>query len=163
MRVFYALLLLAGASLVVSGQSGATKPTKQVQAPFTLTISAESVVKAGSQVALKVRLTNTSNRPMNTSSQYIGGVHSGYLYDVRDGAGNLIEKKAHKESDEPIMGSLRLGKLKPSESRDEGTLVSDVYDMSRPGTYTIQLSLPISNDPKDGVVKSNPITVTVNE
>jgi hypothetical protein len=35
--------------------------------------------------------------------------------------------------------------------------------MSKPGTYAIQASAHISDDPKSSVVKSNIVTVTVQE
>ena len=51
--------------------------------------------------------------------------------------------------------------LKPGESADSVTGVSPEYDMSRPGQNVIQLSRPISDNPDDGVVKSNKVTITV--
>jgi hypothetical protein len=42
-----------------------------------------------------------------------------------------------------------------------GDFISRLYDLSQPGDYTIQLSRAVSDDPKNGVVKSNVITVTV--
>jgi hypothetical protein len=42
-----------------------------------------------------------------------------------------------------------------------GDDISLLYDLSQPGAYTVQLSRTLSDDPKDGVVKSNAITVKV--
>jgi hypothetical protein len=39
--------------------------------------------------------------------------------------------------------------------------VSRLHDMSRPGQYVIQVSRYVSDNLKDGVLKSNIITVTV--
>jgi len=36
-----------------------------------------------------------------------------------------------------------------------------LFDMSKPGTYTVQVSRGISSDEKKGAVKSNQITITV--
>jgi hypothetical protein len=41
------------------------------------------------------------------------------------------------------------------------TGISPRYDPSQPGEYVIQLSRPISDDPKNGVVKSDKLTITV--
>jgi hypothetical protein len=51
--------------------------------------------------------------------------------------------------------------LRPGESKIDYAQVSDWYDMTKPGTYTIQVSAHVTNDPKSDVVKSNIITVTV--
>jgi len=52
---------------------------------------------------------------------------------------------------------------RPNESTKENIALSDLYDLSHPGQYTIQVSRAVSDKPKDGVVKSNTITVTVTE
>lgn len=51
--------------------------------------------------------------------------------------------------------------LQPSESNIDRGDVSQAFDMSKPGTYTIQLSQHVANDPKSDVVKSNIVTITV--
>jgi hypothetical protein len=42
-----------------------------------------------------------------------------------------------------------------------GDFVSRLFDLGKLSQYTVQLSRAVSDDPKDGVVKSNTITVTV--
>jgi hypothetical protein len=54
-------------------------------------------------------------------------------------------------------------KLKPGEAQAGTATITRLYDLSRPGNYTIQVSQPLSDNPEDGVVKSNTITVTVTE
>ena len=50
--------------------------------------------------------------------------------------------------------------LKPGESAEEVTAIGGQYDLA-PGKYAVQLLRRVSSDPKEGVVKSNTITVTV--
>ena len=40
-------------------------------------------------------------------------------------------------------------------------MVSRLFDFSRPGKYSIEVSRHISSDPKSEIVKSNTITVNV--
>ena len=51
--------------------------------------------------------------------------------------------------------------LQPGESNIDRDDVSQAFDMSNPGTSTIQLWQHVANDPKSDVVGSNIITVTV--
>jgi hypothetical protein len=165
MKALFIPLLLAGISVAVPNQSDGAN---QVKPPFSITISTETpTVKAGAEVSIKVRITNASNHDINASSAYYRGVDGGmdasYDEEVRDSKGNLAKRKqsSEPESEVPLTGSIRLRTLKPGESADAVTGVSQQYDMSRPGQYGIQLSRRISDNPKDGVVKSNKITVTV--
>jgi hypothetical protein len=50
----------------------------------------------------------------------------------------------------------------PGESMDiPGHFISRLYHLIRPGEYTIQLSRAVNDDPKNGFVKSNKITLAV--
>jgi len=53
--------------------------------------------------------------------------------------------------------------LRPNESTKETIALSNLYNLSHPGQYTIRMSRAVSNNPRDGVVKSNKIAVTVTE
>ncbi len=54
--------------------------------------------------------------------------------------------------------------LKPGESMDiNGDYLSRLYDLSQPGEYMVQLSRTVSGDPKDGVVKSNTIALSITD
>jgi hypothetical protein len=158
MKMFYLILVFASACLIPLDQSEAQQANTP-KAPFLLTINAKTPVKAGSAVEVKIRLTNISDRELNASTSFEEGLDSRYLYDIRDSDGRVVEKK---ERQHPIFDeSSRSHTLKPGESRDGSSLVSKVYVMSQPGKYVFQLSLPVSNDMKDGVVKSNKISITV--
>ncbi len=60
-----------------------------------------------------------------------------------------------------LIGSDAATLLKPGEKLEEDTVLSTVFDLTSPGEYEVQLSRPVSDDPKDGVVKSNIIAITV--
>jgi hypothetical protein len=157
----FLLILIVYNSPGVCGQANGAKQPKKASAPFSLFISGPASAPAGSPVKVTVRLTNTSNHQINGSIEYdVSGVDYGYLYEVRDGKGDLIEQKKHDWS-RSGQNSVEVIMLKPGESRDNVTLVSAAYDLSKPGKYTIQISMPVSNDPGAALVKSNAITVTV--
>ena len=40
-------------------------------------------------------------------------------------------------------------------------IISRFHDLTRPGNYEVQLSRVISNDEKNGLAKSNKITITI--
>jgi hypothetical protein len=148
---------------------------KTVEQSLVITIAAENpapqtgpdsyIVKAGSEVFIKVHLTNTSRH--NLSLDYDGdsraGVAFSHRYEVRDSSGHSVQQRPIGH---PEIGSTAHGWpsriVKPGESMDiNGDHISRLYDLSQAGRYTIQLSRVVSADAKDGVVKSNTITVTV--
>jgi hypothetical protein len=148
---------------------------KTVGQPFVVTISLEDpgsqtgansyTVKAGSEVFIKVHLTNTSKRKRSLSYDKDSrtNVDFSHRYEIRDNKGNPVQKRAISH---PEIGSTGHGWpariLKSSESMDiTGDYISRLYDLSQLDAYTIQLSRSVSDDPNDGVVKSNTITVAV--
>jgi hypothetical protein len=143
--------------------------------PFTATIGVENLgsqtgpdsytVKAGSDVFIKVHLTNISKRKLSLGYDKDSRTNVDFFhqYEIRDGNGDLAEKR---KIDHPEIGSTGHGWpariLKPGESMDiTGDFISRLFDLSQLSQYTVQLSRAVSDDPKDGVVKSNTITVTV--
>jgi hypothetical protein len=142
--------------------------------PFTALIGVENpvsqtgpdsyTVKAGSDVFIKVHLTNISKRKLSLGYDKDSRTNVDFFhqYEICDSKGNAAEKRkiAH-----PEIGSTGHGWpariLKPGESMDiTGDFVSRLFDLSQLSQYTVQLSRAISDNPKDGVVKSNTITVT---
>jgi hypothetical protein len=149
------LLLFCVASVsVVMGQGGSA------QDPFSIVIRApKTVVRAGMPVEIRIRMTNRSDREIVPLAFYSLGADIAYKYEVRDKSGKHV---ANKTIFHPIYASGFDRSLKRGESADEeSSLVSDVRDMSAPGQYTIQVSRTVSENPKDGIVRSNTITVTV--
>ena len=133
------------------------------KAPFTIEISTDRpAVKAGSEVSIKVHLTNTSKRVLDCSGTIsnMTGVDPNYVFEVRDDANRAVPLRVYEHpglaTGQPISRS-----LKPGESFTDEQEVSRLIDMSRPGKYVIQVSRRASENKKDGVVKSNIITVRI--
>jgi hypothetical protein len=150
-------LLIAGgvAALINAAQS---TPPKQSEQPFSITITPLSdQVKAGAEVYVKVRLTNTSQREIGPRGIfYAQGLDTSFSYACHDASGKSVAKEFF------AIGSLgEIPALHPGESRDETTLISNACDLRKPGKYQIQLSRADVVDPKRQIVKSNMITVTV--
>lgn len=164
MRIFIAVAMIGAAQM-------ACAQTK----PFTLSVSAaKSQVNAGDPVDLIVRMTNTSDHDVDCTYNYSNALDRNYLYAVTDEMGQpvqRIEKQHHGGSDVwPCI-------LEPGQStRTGGGRISVLYDFSRPGKYSIQVSrkvwgdesrpgtIPgtIGNGGNDApLVRSRPIVVTV--
>lgn len=156
MRIYFALLLLSTTS-VCWGQVN--------QPPFSIKISVENPeVKVGSEIHIKIQLKNESNHDVDCSGAPSNGLDRAYQYEVLDDSAKMANKvlRSHPEVGETF--SVWACSVKPGETANAaGGIISRLYDMRRPGRYTIQVSRAISDNPKDGVVKSNKITVTVTD
>ena len=149
--------LLIAAVLAVPFQFSAAKT------PFTLAISSEAQsVKAGAAVEIKLSLTNRSARDIDASANIsdLTGVDPNFILDVRDPAGNLVSKRAYEHSELATGHAILNRVIKPGNTLEEKADIARLYDMSRPGAYEVQASRRASENEKDGVVKSNRITVT---
>jgi hypothetical protein len=178
------LMLCASLSLTAFGQSELSLQSTAPKPPFKLEITAnldnehsyvwdfannaQTVVKAGSMIVVAVRKTNISDHEIAKGS-CVGDDASGYRcgghYDVRDSRGKLVEPRKprmmFKGGGSGHLIGTKDNVLQPSESNIERGGVSEAFDMSKPGTYTIQLSQHVANDPKSDEVKSNIVTITV--
>lgn len=87
------------------------------------------------------------------------------VFDIHDSNGNPAPP--HKRTDKWIKGGgsgMVRGKdmlLQPGESMSDYIPVGSWFDLSKPGTYTIQVSSHVSDDPNSEIVKSNILTITV--
>jgi len=156
MRRICALFLIFVSSAAISTSFGQT--TKQ---PFSITISTEKqTVETGLDVYIKIKLTNTSDEVVDCSSSDSNALDRRYIYDVRDENGKSVEIPG--EHPELWGGSWRGPcALAPRDSRTSGSRLSTLYDFTKPGQYTVQVSRYIGKSAKEGVVKSNIITITV--
>ncbi len=167
MRILFTSLLC----ICSFAQTSAAVPAGQ---PFTIAISAEApaeqagpdsfTVKSGTDLFVTVKLTNTSthNISIGDDSDSRTGVDFFNLYEIRDSNGNLVPKR---KINHPEVGSTGHGWpariLKPRASMDVASdRITGMYDLM-PGEYTIQVSRALQADPKDGMVKSNLIKVSV--
>jgi hypothetical protein len=102
-------------------------------------------------------VTNTSSHDINASTGNIKGFAYRYDYDVRNENGFVVSQK---QIDATHQSSTQIMMLKPGQSRDEITNISEGYDLS-PGKYTIQVSMPSSSTTGANFIKSNAITIAI--
>jgi hypothetical protein len=141
--------IAAAASCVCFGQTA--------QAPFSLRISIDKTsVKAGADVSITVEMTNISKQNVDCTAVMMNGTDMRYQYDVQNASGKSVKKP-----DEKAPGSVEICSIEPGESDSHATRISWLNDLSRPGDYVVQVSRKVSDDDKDGVVKSNKITVNI--
>lgn len=160
MRILHGILAL-GITLALGSSAWAQPPN----APFSIKLSTvKPEVKAGSDIYLRIQMTNTSNHDVDCTRVASNGSDRAYTYDVFDANGNPLEKRTRKHPEIGETFSSWPCVLKPGESTSEDdSLLSSLYDMTRPGKYSVQVSRYISGDRKEnGVTKSNMITITVN-
>jgi hypothetical protein len=143
------------------------------QPAFSITISAPDVISAGSEPKLSIVLKNTSDHKiMLTRSLQTDRGELHHDVEVRDDKGDLVpEMEYHqklkgrlpatpgKAPPPPIVGSDIFVTMKPGETRNDDLTISKLYDLSKPGKYTIQVSR--FDETAKAVVKSNTITVNV--
>jgi hypothetical protein len=164
MRII-AMLLLISASVTAFSQSTDSEQTEHANQQFKLVISAdasghsfEQVVKNSSSITIRIRKTNITNHEINKRNE------PEIIYDIRDSDGNKPEpnKGYHYQGHNVAMliGTKDMV-LQPGEIREDDADIGSWVDMSKPGTYTIQVSEHVSDDPNSDVVKSNIIKITV--
>jgi hypothetical protein len=125
----------------------------------------EKEVKVGSYVRVNVITTNVSVRDMPVVVP-VRTVECDYDVFVRDEKGNaapLTEygKKIYSRTRDCQSGfnSVVSGTLKPGATVQEHFFVNSVYDLARPGTYTVQ----IAARRRSVQIKSNTLTFIVSE
>jgi len=165
-----ALILLLAASIAL-----AQKP----QPAFTITIrTGRGVVTAKSPVEVQVTLKNTSNHEIrvfvdNSDKAELSGFGAEITdpqglvpkitryNDVLTGEKAPREKVANPDEHFVIVGSGGTQPVAPGSTVELHMDIGQIYDLSKPGTYTVQVT---HTDAADGItVKSNPLTITVTE
>ncbi len=130
--------------------------------PFKIAITVENpTLVAGADVSIKVSLTNTSNQGAPEGVMYKDGIEldSTFRFEVRDEHGKLVPKRTYPH-EELRTGKVIFRTISAGETITQEQRVSALYDMRKPGKYTIQVSRGVSDNPKDDI-KSNVVTVTV--
>jgi len=169
----FVMLLLAAVSVTASGQSAVSSQVGGFTLEITANLeqghnqrwdfasTAEKTLKAGTMVVIATRKTNISNHEISKMSE------TGWIWEVRDSSGNQVGPKSHN-----LNGPVNFGGpvhvigtkddvLQPGETTLDWGDLSQRLDLSRPGTYTFQVSQHTSDDSKSPVVKSNTITITI--
>jgi hypothetical protein len=162
----YALIMLVTAAIAQSQQA------------FTITISTGQAVAAKSPVEVQVILKNTSNHDLHvfTDNSYKAEL-SGFGVDVTDSQGlvpkltayyNQLsgekaprERVTHPDGQFVIVTSGGTETVAPGGRVELHMDIGQMYDLSKPGVYTIQVT---RTDIADGMtVKSNPLKIAVTE
>ena len=151
------LTLIALLACCATWVSGATTP-------FTITLEAEdNPVKAGSEVKVDITLRNSSNRAMYMS---LCLAEVDYTFEVRDSQNRTPPETEYlrKSRGRGYFCNEQTFYLQPGESLPKQTLfLTNFYDMSRLGKYTVQVSRVVPKELGGGTVKSNVLTMTIIE
>jgi hypothetical protein len=149
MQVFYCILL--SVSFALCQQSN--------NLPFKIAItSAPATVVAGAEVSITVSLTNKSDHDVNGGIMYSrGNLASIFRFEVHDEHGKLVPKRTYPHPELGFPFSVKETNISAGETLVLEQEVSALYDMQKPGKYTIQVW---RRDPKYDI-KSNVVTVTV--
>jgi len=139
-----ALGLMSALAASSFGQAG--------QQPFALAVSAGEVYKAGSNIYVTITQTNTSDHPMMCGAYVVGSSNLSFDYLIKDENGNKLPIRPGVYQ---MPGSYQTcGELAPGERTSAEYWISWLYDLSSPGSYTIQISRR-TGDNKHPIVKSN--------
>ena len=128
-------------------------------APFKIAISTDkTTVVAGDDVVVDVSLTNTTNKDVEEGVMYKQGISldSTLRFEVRDDRGKLVAKRTYPH-EELRPGSVNFRTIQSGQTLTQPQPVSALYDMRKPGRYTIQ----VWRRHPDYEIKSNIVTVTV--
>jgi hypothetical protein len=136
----------------------------QKSTPFRLVLdSPHSAVKRGEDLTVRVTLENTSPRPIAVSES-VGEIQSQYLFEVWDSQGNVPpETERARKLKGPVTSSDVIHTLQPGGKLQNEIVLTQLYDISRSGKYTIQVSRVIPKELGGGVAKSNKITLGITD
>lgn len=155
-------------SLVLLAIPFGAVPSRSEQQPFSLTISAEhDSVKRGSEVFVQIKVTNTSNQQISLAKApgNLPQAESEYSIDVRDSGGREapLTDYGRKIKEKKIIVSMSRDSLhiEPGESQNDGVIVTKLYDLSRPGKYSVRVAREIPPRWGGGIVQSNTINITI--
>ncbi len=136
-----------------------------VRPPFSLTISAKTAIQEGSDVKIRIALTNTSTRKLSVLHEKANeiGERVGFSLDVRD-ANNIQVSltaygKAYYNHELALVGAPYYADVRPGQTLEDWIVVSKLYDLSKPGKYKIQVQR--TDEDTSVVVKSNVLNIMI--
>jgi len=139
-------------------------PSDQAPAPsFSITANVlENVVKARSEVLLEIAMTNRSKNELVYGIDNEFPIWRLFEIDFRDSAGNPVPMTPAgqdiERGNDTVLHSA-LVRIKPGKTLQAEMILNRVFDLSRPGSYRIEIRM---RDRLSGIlVTSSPITVTV--
>lgn len=166
------IFILIGSQAVLAPCRGISRLDENPpKPPFSISISARpTVVVSGKRFTIFIHLTNVSEHNIDAPSAWMGTFDAVYFFDIRNSAGVPLKMSISPMIDGVHHMDSRI--LGPGQSVDESVGIEDFFDMSKPGSYTIQVwrYIDVENpqgevgpnqDVKKGKVASNTITITV--
>jgi hypothetical protein len=133
------LILVGGGAVRAAQQPESTKPALLISATPT-----KEIVKAGSDVSIKVTLKNTSNRKLLLGKDGMDRPERDYTIDVTDDQGNIPPLtdygRAVIKHEGVVIGRPSSITLQSGEVRTEEVPLSSLFDFSKGGKYKIELS-----------------------
>ena len=128
-------------------------------APMSLVIEpVKPAIKTGKPVEIRVRLTNNLSYDLPASSSWEGGMDMSFAYHIENESGAAPAARAHEG---PITDTSKMRVIKPGETIEEITHLSNGFDMSVPGKYTVSLSREVSTNSVTQTITSNKVVITV--
>lgn len=147
-----------GMLVLVLGRGAAAQG--EPKPPITITLTPETIT--GAAVSVRTVLTNNSKQPFDASGCYCGpaGLDSLFKWEVHDN-GQLAAKRVYPHP-ELATGKIILDRVvKPGGQLSGSQDISRLYDMTKPGKYTILAIVGLPKQMGGGTIKSNTITITV--
>ena len=145
--------------LLIIGAYGQA-PDQQVH----LEISANSTIAVGTPIEIKISLVNSSKNDIDVGCVVfkMNGDTSLYLLNVRDTLNHVVPKKEYPHL-ELSSASAYLRTLKAGETLADSVTVNRIYDMSRPGTYSVQVGSVLPKENGGGEILSNTVKINVTD
>lgn len=162
---------IAGCATLPVGAADAQAADDQRRADYSLTISTgRTEFHPGEQVNVRVTLKNISERPLLAAKLTPPGAadlhYKTYVYDESGSLasetkyGKMLRTDKGENGKETVIvengGMLRY--LKAGESAEEDMTLNKLFDLSKPGKYTVQVQ---GRGDTEGLAKSNVITIVI--
>jgi hypothetical protein len=135
--------------------------------PIAITIEPveKTPVKLGTDVRISITVTNTSKEKV-VFLKSPGPTHAGNWYDivVSNTSGRSITKTRVKrilDGGGNVAGSNIALNLLPGDSVKEEAALNDLYELTTPGTYAVEVDRPFPDLHPVAKIKSNQISITL--
>jgi hypothetical protein len=148
--------------LILGSYFGTSFPQTGKQ-PLSLSISVpEHVMPIGSELKVRTTLTNMTNHVITLRDRIRA---CDYPVEVRYETGNLAPETNYQRQlkcNAKFTESRNiLVTLKPGESRDDEIILNQLFELSAPGNYSVQVSRAIPKELGPEPIKSNVTTITI--
>jgi hypothetical protein len=157
-------MVKAAVSFVVASTFIVTGHCQTGSFGISITIS-QNTIRTGANLQLQIKVKNISDHDLSLFVPFDEtGIAQMFDVNVRDSAGASVPETAvgmhvHGKTAEPPLISGPVKTISPGKEIDRNTDLTRIFDLAKPGTYTVQVTR-MDFDQKV-LVKSNIITITV--